>query len=921
LRGQLAKIRRMRKLVTAALLASVVGSCTPSDPKYAITYAEKRGVLNANGLRFVIVPDKSTQLVEVDVRYEVGSREDPEGKAGLAHLVEHMMFQLKPDGEGTPPLMHFVNQLSTFFNAYTNWDSTHYMTSARAENVEELLKIEAMRLYYGCQTISEDEFLREREVVRNEIRQRGGTADGMIPQLVLSSVYPKGHAYERMIGGDDKQLTSITLQDACDFIGKYYVPERATVIVAGGIDYDKTVEQIQHYFGKLERKKAGERKKVEAVTVKPGKEEVELDIERNIVAVSWALPDQFTKEGQAVGYGLGQAFFKTLQKASEYDFAYSVQPMILGGQEAPTFTIVVELKSLSRLGEALDFVWKGARSAHRGFDDVGWQQFDISRKQAKADYIAGLESLTARTNQIGELVQFDKEVTFDSTEEYVIHALNKYDQYDGGLIARSVKKYLDPDRAKVVVFKANEQGIKGDVRSAVKFQTKSHDKAVEPEVDPREAKRPLKVAAELKGLDNAVRYELGNGMDVVLLPVDGGMPIVSAALIFDVGTAHDDNPLIPDWAASRLSTSMLDEATRMTGVNIGGFADEDQTFFMTRAINIYLDVVIKGLERHINSGEYSQEGIEKGQKSYREYYGTKEAQVELEYERQFNAAVFGDDHPYASVALPDHARGFGVDALNSFRKKHYTAGNATLIIAGNFDAEKAQGLIKGAFGSWGKDHIDKPVGPEPRPRTGPEFIGVVSKERPQMTVQIAYPAPAGIDGEEGARRVLAEMMNSRMGDIRFKLGSTYGTYAGRGAKLGPSVYRMGGTVDATRAGESLKAMRDGVQMLRDGGDQWDIDFVRARRSLITNLLGESTVSQELVFRLAAIDKYGLTTEFYNKLLQTIAAVSPAQVKSLIARELDPSKEVIVLMADRATLEKAFAEAGITDTKIVEPEYK
>src|SRR5690349_12766812 len=107
-------------------IAMAISACTPKDPKFAFTYAEKRGVLDANGLRFVIVPDKSTQLVEVDVRYEVGSREDPEGKAGLAHLVEHLMFQLKPDGEGTPPLMHFISQLSTQFNAYTIWDYTHY---------------------------------------------------------------------------------------------------------------------------------------------------------------------------------------------------------------------------------------------------------------------------------------------------------------------------------------------------------------------------------------------------------------------------------------------------------------------------------------------------------------------------------------------------------------------------------------------------------------------------------------------------------------------------------------------------------------------------------------------------------------------------------------------------------------------------
>ena len=99
----------------AILLATAVavGSCAPSNPKFTFTYAEKRGVLESNGLRFVIIPDKTTELVEVDVRYDVGSRNDPKGMAGLAHLVEHMMFQTRPDGPDSPPLFQSIATLSS----------------------------------------------------------------------------------------------------------------------------------------------------------------------------------------------------------------------------------------------------------------------------------------------------------------------------------------------------------------------------------------------------------------------------------------------------------------------------------------------------------------------------------------------------------------------------------------------------------------------------------------------------------------------------------------------------------------------------------------------------------------------------------------------------------------------------------------
>ena len=73
--------------------------------------------------------------------------------------------------------------------------------------------------------------------------------------------------------------------------------------------------------------------------------------------------------------------------------------------------------------------------------------------------------------------------------------------------------------------------------------------------------------------------------------------------------------------------------------------------------------------------------------------------------------------------------------------------------------------------------------------------------------------------------------------------------------------------------------------------------------------------------LVQVEQYGLSPSFYNTLLQQVAAVSPAQVKALLKNELNPNNEVVVVLADKAHLDKTFADAGITDVKIVEPEYK
>lgn len=921
----LAKIARMSmiRVVATALAAVFVVSCSPSNPKFAFNQPEQRGRLEKNGLRFVILPDPTTQLVEVDVRYEVGSREDPPGKAGLAHLVEHLMFQQKPDGPNTKPLFHFLLQASVFVNAYTNWDTTHYMTNARAEQLDSLIKIEAMRMHYLCETITEEEFLRERDVVRNEIRGSNRTPEGLILPLTLSAIYPKGHAYEQPIGGNDEQLSTITLQDACDFMKKYYVPERATVIVAGGVTIDDTVASIQKWFAAVEKRPPAPRKPVEPVVVTRDKKTYELDIERPMVTVSWALPDATTPKGEAAQFGIWSAFFDSANKADKYECATDSQPLLLGGKRAPVFTIAMELKSLDRLDECLEFVWKAAKKAHRGWDMGSWEQLEEAKNRNKASFIASLEPLMSRTNQLGDLVQFTRDFDFDSTDRYVYHELDKLGKFDAEAVGSAVKGLLDPDRARIVVFKPSDSGLKGDRRSKIKFQTQTHDSNQEtPEVDPSEAKRPIKVATELKSLSGAQRFTLGNGMRVVLLPINA-WPVISGQLIFDVGASSTPgNPYLAQSAASMLNPPLLGEAQARTGVQMGCSAGPDHTVCSVRGMNIYLDVVVKGLERLLKAGDYSQEEVENWQKRMRLMLKQKRPQVEIEYQRQQLVAIFGPDHPYTRTEIDsiDAVGKIGRDSLNDFRRKHYSAANATLVLVGNFDPKAAESLIRDNFGSWDKGHKDKPISPEPFKRTGPAYIGVISEEDPQVDVSILYPSPAGIDGQEAARQVLTAMLNAKQWDIRAELGSTYGTYARRSPRVGPTAYDMGGAVDAPRTGEALKAMRDGIDELRAGKD-FDITFVRARRKILQQLLGESTMTAELAGRLGTIARYNLDPNYYNNLLQQVAAVSPAQIRALLARELDPANEVIVLKGDRASVTKAFVDAGIKDVKLVEPDYK
>jgi len=929
--GELAKIARMSmtRLLAMLVASSFALSCAPKAPKFAFKHAERRGRLETNGMRFVIMPDESTQLAEVDIRYDVGAREDPPGRAGLAHLVEHMMFQTRPDGPKTAPIFQTILDIATDMNAYTVWDQTHYHLTSRAENLDALLKIEAMRMYYGCQNVPEQEFEREREVVRNEIRAQS-SAEGQVFQYVEAAFYPKGHAYERMVGGNDEQIASATLQEVCDFMKKYYTPDRAVLLIAGSVKVDDTVALIQKWFGKIPKRQAAPRAAVKPFTIAHFKKEIEADVERPSVWIGWPLPPSNTPEGEMAQFGLNRLIGELAEKAHDYEFAYNVGGGVLGGELAPLFILQIELKGMGKLDEALEFAQKAAKQAYRGFDMAGYEDNEAFRKQRQAAFVQTLERLDARTEVVASMVQFSKDFDFDSSDMYVFHELDKIAKFDIAKVSAVVKKHLDWENAGIVVVKPGTKGIGQDKRSKVKYEAKSDAAFTDPPVDPSEARRPVRTAGQLKNLSGAKRFTLNNGMNVVMLPVHA-MPLASAMLVFnnagDASTPND--PLLASSAAEFLNLPPDAEAFAKTGINVRCRTTDDAMECRTQGINIYLEVMLKGLERKIRAGTYSQQQIEDWQKSVKESFKLKTTQEETEYIRQVVKAVYGAEHPYAKTAVmtPEFANKIHKDSLEEFRSKHYSAGNATLVVVGDFEPKYAEQVARDVFGSWDTGSVDKPVDKTSVKRVGPVYVGVLkSKVDQQVTATISYPSPAGIDGQEAARQVLAGMLNLRAEGVRFKLGSTYGLYFARQAKVGPTAYMLrggavvGGTIDAERAGESIKALRESIDALR-AGDHFDEDFVRARRKLLTTLLGESTVTSELAMRLSTIATYHLDPNYYNTLLQQIAAVSPAQVKALMKKELNPANEIVVLQGDKDHVSKTFAGAGIKDVKLVEPDYK
>lgn len=913
-------MRAMRRadLSVALLLGLVlVSACTPLRAKYEIKLPERHGKL-PNGLRVIILPDDSTQLAAVAVRYEVGAAEDPPGKAGLAHLAEHMMFQQRPAGPEKPPFFTLLRQVTIYFNAYTTWDTTHYDTLGTKEQVGDLIAIEATRLFTGCETISEEQFQRELEVVRNEIRQRSGSPEGRIDYRLLEDLYPEGHAYREMVGGDDAQLVTITLADVCAFMKQYYVPSRATLIVAGNVTEADVTAHVNRWFAGIPAREPAPRRAISVSPLAPTRITHELDVEEPSVHVSWRMPPRYSADDTAAQYAMFAVYGGVAAAGDEWDFATDVSPRILGGSLDPTFVISVTLRDEKDVDEALEAVWRIAANVHRGWE-ASSTALDDQRARQIADFVYSFEDLNARTNQFGDYVQFAP------TGGYFGGELARIDGFDPVQVKAYAKSALARERASVVVVKAKKGAERADVRAKPSFSGRTTDLRDALEIDPSEAKRRL-AAPKGESLAGLVRFTLGNGMRVMMLPSTSALPVMTVKVVFGVGSAHESaaqqglasiagdflraGGLTSSTGGEQASTDALGSVGAQRSVEVG----QDHTVFTARGLSIYQEVLIKGLERQLKVGLYSQEGIE----NYRKYFAFAAKRAEWQASQRFRdelgRALYGEGHPYARSGDPtaQTISALGQDAAAAWRDAHFSAKNATILVAGRFNAADVEATIRENFGDWSAGRTDAPVTAFAAKRTSPVVIGVEGPELPHLRVVLAYPAPPGVDGQYAARLVLGELLTLRMGAVREELGTSYGVYARLENHLGPGAYVMGGSLDAPRAGESLAAMRAGVESLRKG-ERFDADFVRARRSVLRRLVGTSTSSMDVAEQIEFLARYDVPAGFRDKLMRQVASLSPAQVQDLIAAELVLAREVVVLQGDPKALAAAFTAAGLTPT--------
>ena len=237
-----------RSIVAAALALGCAAGSAVAQTAPPIEFTE---FTLPNGLRVIVHEDHSTPIVAVNVWYDVGSMHEEPGRSGFAHLFEHMLFQETENLEAGE-VMRLIPAAGGSFNGTTNNDRTNYFEILPANRLN--LSLWTHRERMAKLRVTEENFAREREVVKEERRLRFDNspyAEALGARLdTLMNDWPP---YDHLVIGSMDDLNAATAEDVRAFYERYYVPNNATIVIAGDVTVDEVRKLVEQYFGDIPR--------------------------------------------------------------------------------------------------------------------------------------------------------------------------------------------------------------------------------------------------------------------------------------------------------------------------------------------------------------------------------------------------------------------------------------------------------------------------------------------------------------------------------------------------------------------------------------------------------------------------------------------------------------------------------------------
>ena len=870
-----------------------------------------------NGLRVVVHEDRKAPIVAVSVWYHVGSKDEPTGKTGFAHLFEHLMFNGSEnyDDEYFGP---FEKVGATDMNGTTWFDRTNYFQNVPTPALDLALWMESDRMGHILGAITQEKLDEQRGVVQNEKRQGDDRPYGKVQYRSLAGLFPAGHPYRHSTIGSMADLDAASLDDVKQWFEDYYGAANTVLVLAGDIDAATARPLVEKYFGDIPAGPPVNQLKAWVPVKQENVIEVMPDnVPQARIYRQWVAPSRNNQEThllQLAAAVLGSGKNSRLYKALVYDkqLATSAYAYVEEHELSSIFEINVTLKP----GADEQVVIAEIDKIVADFLNEGPNNNELSRvvTSINASAIRGFEKIGGFGGKATALARGE---LYANDPGFYKTTLNWLNNANASTITNVSNKWLTKGYYQITVVPFGEYTVS------------------KTGVDRSTGLPPVGAMPDLS-FPEIQRGQLANGMSVVLAE-RRSLPLVNVALQFDAGYAADANDILgtssftldmlTEGTTSRSSLEISAEAEDL-GANIYANSSLDVSNVGVSALKSELDASVALMADIARNPAFSQTEIDRLRKQWLagiEREQNQPVQIAL---RNLPPIMYGEGHsygiPFTGSGTKASINSLSQQDLINFHKTWLRPDNATIYIVGDTTMQEIIPLLNTHFADWSAPTTALPKKNIASVATPTQSIAyLIDKPGAAQTVLLAGHVipPTGAPDN-----LITETMNDILGgsftarvnmNLREDKGWSYGARTITWDARGQRPWIVYAPVQTDKTKESIQELRNEMRDYLSNKPATADELDRVVKNNTNSLPGRYETSGAVLGTLRSNENYGRPDDYVTSLKKNYQAVELSHVRNAAKNILKPNALSWVIVGDLKEIEADVRALGFDAVKIMD----
>lgn len=890
-----------------------------------------------NGLTVITHTDRKAPIVAVSVWYDVGSKHEPTGKTGFAHLFEHLMFNGSENAPGDffDPLRSIG---ATDLNGTTSYDRTNYFETVPKPALDRALFLESDRMGYLLGAVTQGVLDEQRGVVQNEKRQGDNQPYGLVRYKMTEGIFPQGHPYRHSVIGSMADLDAASLEDVKSWFRGHYGPNNAVLVLAGDIDAKEARPLVEKYFGAIPK---GPESVLPTITVPtlaaPVREEMKDRVAATMIMKVWPVPGLNDPDSPALDVAMS-AFGGLASSRLDNE---------LVKREKLAVQVSAGVQSLSQAGMLI------VRAVVRPGVDA--KQVEARLDQMIADYlrtgptadevarvattnvsqtIGGLESVGGFGGKAVALAQGE---LYSNDPGFYKKELNELATMTPARAKAAAQKWISRPAYTLVVVPGAREGYE-EAKAAPKVADTSAPTPATAEGPAKGTRGAMPGVADIGGalqFPKVTRSRLSNGMELVYAQRTA-VPITQVSMAFDAGIAADVAGKLGtagmtlatlDEGTTTRNSIALAEAKERLGMSVGGGNSADQTTFgfdvpsanLTSATMLFADI--------LKNPAFDPAEIERVRGQTLAQIGQQRTSPQGLADMTLPPLLYGADSPYAKLAAgvgdPAAVASLKREDLLAWRAAWLRPDKAKVFVVSDRPLAEVQAALNAGLGDWrATGTAGTKTFPAQRAAISPKIVLVDRPDSPQSLIVAAEMTPLNARTDTlaatTANTVLGSGFLSRINmDLREAKHWSYGARGGYQLMQNAVPYVINAPVQADKTGPAIASLREQISGFLGQNGVTPVEFRRSIDGETRQLAGTYETSGAVLGAMRSNDFLGRPDNYQATLPQKYRALTPQALDAAARASIDPNRFVYVVVGNAATVRPQLDALGLP-VEVVQP---